>query len=205
MGTKVFAFLSDNYFWGAHGTTTNGGVISVRGSTLRDSRSTYINNKARQGGAYNIEDHLSQVVISDCKFEANESFKEGGAVSLQGGNVRIVNTSFIKNKAEASGGAIMNFGETRFKFINCSFVENWAKLDGSVMKSLSNPSILDHVIEDSTFTSNSAGEFATLNLIFTTLVLSNCTFYNNYGLRKTEGVSVTQSEVELDNCYFKNE
>ena len=74
------------------------------------------------GGAIYMEAN-TDVIISNCIFDGNESRSGGGAVYNKGDNNSIINSFFINNIAlEGSGGSIENDGSDT-EIINCTFTE----------------------------------------------------------------------------------
>ncbi len=129
-----------------------GGAIKVtvsdnKGTKATYWRSTFINNRLVEeppaeghGGAiYHIEDDLAgganedNIEIRESTFENNFAAKQGGAAWIKVlGKGRIVNTTFVENKASVAGtnrvgqgGALMISGGI-IDIVNATFAENFA-------------------------------------------------------------------------------
>ncbi|MEM8524191.1 MAG: choice-of-anchor Q domain-containing protein [Bacteroidota bacterium] len=92
-----------------------GGAIFMEGSsqdsingTLSFTRTNFIGNKAKSGGA--IDHKGYDLEIENCLFARNYALHEGGAISVQVStriiNIGIINSTFFSNRSDRTGGAI---------------------------------------------------------------------------------------------------
>ena len=134
-----------------------GGAISCSSYKTNISDCTFTNNSAKSGGAfycsYNsfylsnsvftsnnanssggaVENGGSASTIYNCSFNSNfitpdlEYSQGGGAIYTHGENLRIIESTFTKNKAE-TGSAILNAYQYSYLY-NCKFIDNQADVN----------------------------------------------------------------------------
>lgn len=97
--------FENNYLDHLVSVTSSGGAISVRESKMFISGKAYFfNNSAVQGGAIIIVDSYAEIVGREIICEENTAYYYyGGALAILISSV-ILNTTFIHNVAESSGG-----------------------------------------------------------------------------------------------------
>lgn len=98
---------------------------------LKISNSTFRNNYADQGGAFNL--HNTSCVFMNNLFVNNKS-RYGGALSLFQASAKIINNIIINNIATIHGGALNISGETNENalIVNNTICNNSSRLRGAV-------------------------------------------------------------------------
>ncbi len=117
---------------------------------LSISTSTFQQCVSNQGGAIKA-DYNVQVLIQQCTFEANKGDK-GGAVSFCSG--KIVNSHFVFNTANTSGGGLLLQGsDSQISVVGTSFASNVATSGGGIY----GEDTISVVMKFCSFENNSAG------------------------------------------------
>lgn len=123
----------------------NGGVGAPLGGAIyqiTDGESAlivdcqFVGNIGKKSGAvYSVSyvSTYSEVEISGCLFEGNYSYSEGGAVYNLGRDLRIENSSFLKNTARIDGGGIYSTNHPSLEIQRSSFLGDTALNNGSAM------------------------------------------------------------------------
>ena len=159
--------LSDNWAPGGGGGVENeaynGSIasVSIVGSTV--SRNSALGGSA--GGVENQADSNGSALltVSDTTFDGNLAVHGGGAIvngiGISGiASTGITNSLFTLNSANASGGALFNYGSTNSSvaLVNCTLSGNSARdfSGGGVYNASGGASLL---VLNSTFSGNSAG------------------------------------------------
>ncbi len=118
----------------------NGGGILNRGKlTIRDS--TFVGNRAPEdGGAISNEGRGARLNIFNSTFSGNSGIEpgpeqeEGGAIVNIDGEATIVNSTFARNHAPNTGGAIHNSEATaEVTLVNCTFADNAGNAGGGAV------------------------------------------------------------------------
>ena len=113
-----------------------GGAIRVSGDMLELSNCTFENNSATRGGtggAININSLIS-LIVNYTKYIGNFA-KDGGAIHMKNAKTAIMwNSSFIENKADSIGGAIVAIKSDSkvYLFAYSNFLNNSAGHGGAV-------------------------------------------------------------------------
>lgn len=107
----------------ATSATTGGGAITSNGSsddnpnTINIERSSFIGNRANSAGGAISTGVGNNIVIKDSTFLENRALdgSDGGAISVLGltnniSNLKIIRSTFSKNRTDRSGGAIFLLG-----------------------------------------------------------------------------------------------
>ncbi len=91
---------------------SNGGAVAIAADTTSIKFDTveFTGNNAVNGGAI-YSNSNGQLEITDCSFEACTA-ENGGAIYSDSGEVKFTSVSFISNKAQRNGGAVVLKGKT---------------------------------------------------------------------------------------------
>src|SRR3989338_2210393 len=156
-------------------TSLLGGCLHLESFNIEVSSSVFANNSA---------------LFGDQPTECTRRNKcgEGGAVWSQNGDLRVVDSLFTSNSADAAASLLSRFPLSAF-IDNSSFHSNLAATDGSILL-LFNPDIQLLSIQDSFFLNNTSTQgSAAVSLIFLdngiqtfTGLISNTRFESNFGL-----------------------
>jgi predicted outer membrane repeat protein len=181
----------------------DGGALYWEGDhgTIRGSR--FVNNNAVGSG-----DRINYTEINNTNTNVTEkryniTGGDGGAIMWRGSNGLIEGTTFYRNTAEYSGGAIYLVGDadencTNITFRNCNFTENVAKLNGGAINWASGAS--NATIDGSSFTRNTAWRSAGaiyisgnhLDLVDTEFRYNEATQQTTYDNRSSAGVFTSE-------------
>ena len=158
----------------AEGNSYSGSIYINGGATVNIYKSNFIGNVGNAGGAiYHRGNYLN---IYDSYFFNNTSRgdnNQGGAVCISGAAAHqtiINNSTFIKNKAFGSGGAI--FANTGVDVKGSLFVENQA-VNGAVLSAAVTSSISDSIILNNLGTTSTAANKLVHNQNTNTMSLNN--------------------------------
>lgn len=114
-----------------------GGAIRLQnGGRAAVKDASFIGNTADVGGAIAIETVMSRrgsVTLIGSSFVRNRAGRTGGAISLNEGSAVIENSSFTQNSAGQSGGAINMLNYARLEVTNSSFINNGASWVGGAL------------------------------------------------------------------------
>ena len=147
------------------------------------------NGLADYGGAIIFNNNISDCIISNCGFLANNANGDGGAVYFRAlANVTIENTIFNFNIAAGNGGAIyfLNNSDSDI-FRNTLFLNNVAELgDGGAINFFKN--LINAVFDNVTFMSNFGRNGGAINVDGSTeSTLFNCTSFISNTARRNGG------------------
>mmetsp|Transcript_15180 Transcript_15180/g.30724 ORF Transcript_15180/g.30724 Transcript_15180/m.30724 type:complete len:3257 (+) Transcript_15180:52-9822(+) len=111
-------FLRNEAGFGRQG---QGGAIFTL-SPMNISSSTFIQNKASQGGAIGTE--TSMLEVENCTFTRNRANNDGGAIAATASSLFIRGSRFDTNNAGLLGGAIYIVNTTRLSIETTTFISN---------------------------------------------------------------------------------
>jgi predicted outer membrane repeat protein len=117
---------------GAGGAISNGnGVLSIQGGTLSGNSAGMRGSYGFGGAIYSSSSGAAEVTITDATFSDNDATHGGGggAITLGGGGLSLVNTTFTGNSAP-TGGALETSSGTIARLSNSTFSGNSAAHDG---------------------------------------------------------------------------
>ncbi len=185
------------------GALLNFGVLTVTNSTFQYNLAHNLAARAYGGGAI-LQESTGTTIISNTVMRGNQQLTDtggGGAISLNGGEMVIVNSLFEDNLAEAGGGALAtNFGFTA-TITNSRFLNNTTTQPGSDDRyggAIYNWGPL--LVYDSTFSGNSANQGGAIWTGPTTLVvLHGSTLSGNDASSRGGGLMVVSGTVSLVN------
>jgi hypothetical protein len=135
---------------GAAISNDGAGILIVDHTTFSKNRSD------GDGGA--IFNGTGDVTVTDSTFSENAG-TDGGAVGSKGGSATVLDSSFSKNSAKDWGGGVMVGNQGGATVRNTSFIENTGLNGGGIATEGSGLVI----VENSTFTKNSAVDTAALS------------------------------------------
>ncbi|KAJ8607929.1 hypothetical protein CTAYLR_009103 [Chrysophaeum taylorii] len=101
-----------------------GGAIYVAQGTLHVIDSTFYDNSASTGGVISLDN--SAMTMSGCTLRNNSAII-GGAIVARASTLDVVGSAFVKNTAEALGGAISIGLRSRLVATSCHFADNEAR------------------------------------------------------------------------------
>lgn len=152
-GINLYAEVNNCQF--IENTSDNGGGLYYEAESIKDSflirRCKFTGNsiselhprQATRGGAMHIYYHSkskeSRAFVEDCIFEYNQAKDgDGGALAIspvgQGCFSMISNSSFIGNKSNGKGGAILYLGtDAAYDLKSCTFDDNQAEEGGALL------------------------------------------------------------------------
>ncbi|MBX2799944.1 MAG: right-handed parallel beta-helix repeat-containing protein [Myxococcales bacterium] len=137
-GSQLFVesadvLIEDSLFRNGHGTS-RGGAVYLRDTTAVIRRTRFEDSQAVYGGGLGTKD--SHVTIEDCHFERNEVTDPdgaggyGGGLSVRGGTVHVVRSTFVRNRSEVGGGALDLSFTWSSRIEDSVFEENSSTADG---------------------------------------------------------------------------
>jgi hypothetical protein len=117
--------ISDSYF-NLNSAQVAGALISQGGSLVVSNCSFILNSSSLYAGAINIVDQSD--IFTNCVFANNFSAGYAGVIYAGGGNINVLNSSFLSNTSNNSdgGGAIFNAAGTKLVSANSIFWNNIA-------------------------------------------------------------------------------
>ena len=129
---------------------TDGGACYNNASETHFDTCTFTgNNAGRNYGALAHISHTSTDTVAGCAFDGNESRNHGGALGLGTKKVRIERSSFFRNVAGGSGGAVfMGQGVTTLDMVNVLIAWNTADDSGAGVHTGANASAMNCTIAD---------------------------------------------------------
>lgn len=183
----------------AGGIMCNNCFLSIYMSDISDNTIQGGSAFGEGGGLYLYE---SEAVIDACEFENNISdvaYGEGGAIYAKNSELDIRNSTFNLNK-NINGGAIYT-KNTEVEIYNSEFTNNYATQASAiyVYNDTDLPVSFDEitVFGNSSPTNNNVGAFSLFNTIGS---ITNSDFeYNSSGLG-AGAISISNSEIDIDNC-----
>lgn len=121
------------------------GTLTLNYCTIENNRSSGL-----AGGAIQIRSTGNGLFIDNCTFYGNRA-NRGGAISVQGGDITVTNSTFSSNLADGGDGGAVKIDTDVSIFINCTFHGNTAS-KGGALDMLSDPG---SIILNCTFSGNS--------------------------------------------------
>ncbi|WP_273457278.1 choice-of-anchor Q domain-containing protein [Nevskia ramosa] len=104
-----------------------GGAINAQGASLSVTRSLFSGNSApNAGGAIRSDGGQRNPVISNSTFVGNQTGRFGGGAITHGGDISLLNNSFVNNSAGAASGGALSFFGGQATLINNLFAGNTA-------------------------------------------------------------------------------
>ncbi len=100
----------------------NGGAFHLAGTDVHCMNTDFENHDAVVGGAIHGDDNVAgRLRLSDCTFDSNEAWGNGGAISSVN-NVEAVGCRFTSNVTEVAGGHVRLVGDgSGSSFLECVF------------------------------------------------------------------------------------
>ena len=122
--------------------------------------------------------------------------RSGGGMFNQNSSPRIKNCRFVDNRADVSGGAMMNQGESGPEIDNCVFIDNEAGLSGGAIKNLNALRLNNSRFENNRSQLGGAVNIAGGEFAF----IYNCLFINNVatgGFTGAKGGAIDAADTKL--------
>ena len=170
-----------------------GGAFDLyAGGAAAITRTAFVNNSAdASGGAINAI-IMESFDADSCTFSNNRAYY-GGAFDLYGGAAAITRTTFVKNSADQSGGAIYVSDMESFDANSCTFSHNRAAYAGAIYQSR-----MVSIILNSTFLSNSARfQGGAIGLSTSIVDINNSRFISNLASGGGGGAIHAANSVEI--------
>ena len=170
--------ISKSFFTNNNATASGGVVYSEGRATFAVHFSTFDGNTASEGGgAFFLTQ--SNLTISTCFFRGNRA-GQGGVIHKQlAGNIFILNSTFLDNVAQSTGGVLNADRETYIEIIDSVFQFNTCPT-GGVLTALLNSDI---TVDSSEFSNNGILTSNTYGGVFviseSRIDINNSTFTNN--------------------------
>lgn len=121
-------FLFECRFEDNRSTERGGVLITAKNSNVSIENNEFIGNSSMYGGAILSSGFIK---LTDSRFINNSANAVGGAIYInEGGSIEGSNNEFMDNSNNQEGGAIINCGELDFK--DTSFKNNRAKVGGAI-------------------------------------------------------------------------
>ncbi|MCA8997146.1 MAG: VCBS repeat-containing protein [Planctomycetaceae bacterium] len=163
----------DSYFEGNE-AATSGGAIFHQNAPALISGSTFVDNKSGGlGGAIRLERMNNPARIETSTFIGNQSQVDGGAVSASVVLLAISDSTFLRNQAVGSGGALVLHVGTPFAVTNSTFVENKATFHGGAIRSFVSGTITNSTIAGNQARLHNSGSGGSFRISNGTLTLNN--------------------------------
>lgn len=137
----------------------------------------FIGNTSVQGGAIYANAPDGGFEVARCRFEANTATTSGGAMRMQGGVLRVLDSEFVDNTGSVNGGGILTVN-TQVFIDRTRFTGNIAELGGGIYTASEG---LQSRINDSVFNANIATVTGGGTYFLTPFVVRNVTFVGNTG------------------------
>ena len=178
--------LNKNYTF----TASSGEGITISKNLEIDGKGNYI-DASKQGRIFKIDNGYTLTLKNIIIKNGYHSNGDGGAI-LCSGTLNLINSQFIDNYANITGGAVYSkFGTVE----NCSFTDNYAG-NGGAIRWTNNLNLLN-----SNFTDNVAGWNG--GAIYSSYVIvDNCKFIDNRALTGVAGAIYSQSSGIISNSNF---
>ena len=196
----------------------NGGAIYGFASSLTIDNCTFINNSAKNGGAYFTDEYSGlQPLINNSYFENNTAEESGGAIHADFYGFRVYNSVFVNNAANYKpeeystfarygGGAIYSKFWAMFSYIdNSTFINNTANYLGGAVNVQSGANSQDAVyITNSRFEGNTATSSGAVYLATRFSDVDNCNFTGNHANETGGALGVYNYYESITNSRFEN-
>ncbi|WP_296859648.1 right-handed parallel beta-helix repeat-containing protein, partial [uncultured Methanobrevibacter sp.] len=118
----------DNYAqWIGSAIGCFGGNVQINNSYFKGNKNAFRQDSSTNhwyGGALSFRTSSNNKIFN-CTFEENQNYAGGAIRVFSGGNIQILNSSFINNVARSYGGAF--YSDIGIIIINCSFINNTAQ------------------------------------------------------------------------------
>jgi len=210
------AAISDEYGYGGSG----GGILNFCSSPVLTNCTFTENYSSSGGGMYNygngepaltnclftqnmarntgggMKNYYCSPILTGCSFEGN-SANVGGGLHNSFSTPILTGCTFIENHASSDGGGIAN-DDSEPNITDCEFISNIANGGGGA---ISNDSCMNLVINNCTFSDNSACSGATMQNLYSNLSITGSSFAGNAAF---EGGAMQNwfSELTIINSLF---
>ena len=174
---------------------SDGGTMHIKGGAVTVNYSQFHHNTANFGGV--LWTRQANIISHNTSLSHNTAYTDGGVLFAQDSTAILIGANFSHNKADNNGGTMYNDKAVTSLF-NCKFNHNTAGNDGGVMRSYQGT--ID--ISESEYRSNSANnEGGVFHTDQTILTVNQTTFTDSKA--KDGGVIWTdQGVLKINQCYF---
>ncbi len=182
-GGLLTTAYADPYIRGAHfqaNTAPYGGAIaSHHNGRLDIAASSFLANKATDGGAIHTGTAYGNVLVRQCWFKGNTAAGNGGAIWIPGGLAEVVNSTFESNQASNGGAIAAGYGSLA-SVASSIFVKNQTTGGGSATLVNSHPAPTNTALVNhyNDFFGNAGGDFLNtygdVDLLFADPQLNQC-------------------------------
>ncbi len=193
----------------------SGGAISYTGSAISIDSCLFSNNQiTSNGGALHLYISEGSAEINHSHFEYNQidymsQYGQGGAINISqyASTTLIENSSFLRNSAISSGGAVSYSTEFNEPLVvaNCSFIGNYAYkyVDGVFNGEGGAIAVSASTLEmyHSTLVRNTSGKGAAVAIQGASILTQNSIYYNNYNYStgnqlRSKDITVTRGKIQ---------
>ncbi len=190
----------------------SGGAISYTGSAISIDSCLFSNNQiTSNGGALHLYISEGSAEINHCHFEYNQidymsQYGQGGAINISqyASTTHIENSSFLRNSAISSGGAVSYSTELNEPLVvaNCSFIGNYAyKYEDGVFNGEGGAiAVSTSTLEmyHSTLVRNTSGKGAAVAIQGESILTQNSIYNSNYSLQDQgyRDITVTRGKIQ---------
>ncbi len=197
-----------NGFTILHGyeSSTGGGAIAISAASSPTIENCVFENdvNGNYGGAIYATGAGSNPAISNCTFSLDSTvgLGSGGGIGMDtSASVAVTNCQFDSNTAANAAAGIYISAATAV-ITSCSFGSNTSSSsDGGGGSAIYGVNSQITLASDS-FSNNSATNSATVQLIDSSSLLTNCTFGTNHSTGQTSGLQCQGGTVTVSNCTF---
>ncbi|WP_197998912.1 choice-of-anchor Q domain-containing protein [Gimesia aquarii] len=172
----------------------SGGAIYIQQSKMTVTASTFTENMTKSDGGA-IKNDTGKLSIYDSSFIKNHtapnSGSDGGAID-NSGTLFISSSTFFKNTANVSGGALSNSGADKVTIYNSTFSENKARFNGGAIDLFGNT---DFSVINSTIVGNGTTTF-TGGGIYSFQSTPNFTLRNSIVAGNRSGPSFSPAQID---------
>ena len=179
-----------------------GGMYNRKSSSPSLVRTRFIRNRASSGGGiYNFD--ASSPTLVDCTLEGNIAPTIGGGMANWNQCSPILTgCSFLENRSDESpgggGGAMYNYAGSSPRLDACSFERNSAT-NGAGIQAIGGEMTLVGCL----FRGNTADICGGILILGTKTTATRCSFLDNSSEQSGAAMTITGSEVLLDECRFR--
>ena len=171
MVSNLSTLIAHSNMYGGNFASARGGALYlVEKSLFIANNNEFIGNRADDGGAISV--HNSTSFLSYCMFSLNHAGDDGGALHVfNNSHIDINSSTFVSNSAPS----LSSLRESP----KCLYRDEICFSTGGVILVVLLSTI---VIDNSTFTNNSAEYGGTITISHSNIMIHQCIFFNNTGL-----------------------
>ena len=200
MAAHTQFFLTNCVFEDNSAQKMAGAIYADLNAILDVQGTTFVGNKAWQGGAIGAQHH-AQLQITNCRFKYNSAEVLGGAIStVLNVTLNIQNITFVENRALDNGGAIFTYLNVTLVVQETNFLGNKALGYGGAIYTQRYAYLR---ITNCAFKNNSGQKWAgaILALFYVALNIQKTTFEGNKALQGG-AIDVQLAHLRITDCTF---